>query len=58
MTIDEALTKMKYLARINHDPEVDHSTADYILCELVKSAYGEKGEELVQLFHDLTKWYA
>ena len=39
------------------DQEVNHIEADAILCEAIRSL-GSEGDELVEAFKELTKWYS
>lgn len=54
MTKEEAIQKLK-LQQLSDDPEVAHSIADDILCELLKSlGY----EDVVIEWEQIDKWYA
>lgn len=64
MNIQEAKKELQELVDMTNtdshtyvDLEIPHSTADRILCELIKE-YIPDGEEIVNLFENINKWYA
>ena len=53
ISIREAMTKIANEGEA--DPEIQHTLADALLCDLL-ILYGE--EEIVKNYHKISKWYA
>lgn len=54
MNPQEFKEKMEHLKNAN-DPEVTHEKADALMCEVLSALGYAEG---VQIFKELTKWYA
>jgi hypothetical protein len=52
-----AIDKLKSTDKL-HDEEVAHWNADQILCELIRKLCGEDGEDIVEEWEKIDKWYA
>ena len=51
---DKALIELRKLQK-SHDTEVAHSSADWVLCELLKTL---GFEDVVHEYHQVDKWYS
>ena len=54
MNRDKALIELRKLQK-SHDTEVAHSSADWVLCELLKTL---GFEDVVHEYHQVDKWYS
>lgn len=55
MSHEEVIVSLKDILAYGQDPEVDHETADDILCEFLS----ELGyDDVVNLYQQVHKWYA
>jgi len=52
-----AIERMKAINEVVY-PGDKHLFADALLCELVRAAYGDKGNELTDIFDEMDKWYS
>ena len=52
---DEFIKKLKELSKNDNDIEINHITADNILCEVLRLLYCD---EIVKEYGKISKWYA
>lgn len=58
--IQEIKQELKRMSHMSCDPEADHCRADDLLCEVIAILLFDvyDGEEIVEYFNKIEKWYS